>query len=89
MHWRLVLEEFGQELNYIKVINNFFADALSRLDMDTQQEIFNLTAVAEYNNDDISPGGFPREIDISRILLTKPLIFFGGVSCPVELLNAA
>lgn len=37
MRWRLVLEEFGPELNYFKGNKNVVADALSRLDMDTQQ----------------------------------------------------
>ena len=32
MHWRLILEEFGHELKYIKVENNVVADALSRLE---------------------------------------------------------
>ena len=31
MHWRLILEEFGPELKYIKGENNVVADALSRL----------------------------------------------------------
>ena len=33
MCWRLILEEFGPELKYIKGENNVVADALSRLDM--------------------------------------------------------
>ena len=33
MRWRLVIEEFGPELKYIKGENNIVADALSRLDM--------------------------------------------------------
>ena len=32
MRWRLVLEEFGPELHYIKGENNVVADALSHLD---------------------------------------------------------
>ena len=31
MRWRLILEEFGPELKYIKDENNVVADALSRL----------------------------------------------------------
>ena len=34
MHWRLVLEEFGPKLNYIKGEHNIVADALSWLDME-------------------------------------------------------
>ena len=33
MRWRLILEEFGPELRYIKGENNVVADALSRLEM--------------------------------------------------------
>ena len=33
MRWRLILEEFGPELKYIKGEDNIVADALSRLDM--------------------------------------------------------
>ena len=31
MRWRLIIEEFGPELKYIKGENNILADALSRL----------------------------------------------------------
>jgi hypothetical protein len=34
MRWRLVLEEYGPELRYIKGEHNIVADALSRLDLD-------------------------------------------------------
>ena len=33
MRWRLILEEFGPELKYIKVSNNIVADALSRMNI--------------------------------------------------------
>ena len=38
MRWRLVIEEFGPELRYIKGTHNVVADALSRLDMMTDDE---------------------------------------------------
>ena len=38
MRWRLVIEEFGPELNYIKGENNIVADALSRLNLLTDDE---------------------------------------------------
>ena len=67
MRWRLVLEEFGPELNYIKGENNIVTDALSRLDMDTDKEIFNLTEAAGYDSDDLLPGAFPiRYADIQK-----------------------
>ena len=59
MRWRLVLEEFGPELHYIKGVNNVVADALSRLDMDNNREIFNLTEAAGYDDDDLPEGSFP------------------------------
>ena len=34
MRWRLILEEYGLELNYIKGLDNVAADALSRLDIE-------------------------------------------------------
>ena len=34
MRWRLILEEYGPELRYIKGENNIVADALSRLDLE-------------------------------------------------------
>ncbi len=43
MRWRLVLEEYGPELRYIKGEDNIVADALSRLDLQepvTKDEIF-------------------------------------------------
>ena len=33
MRWRLILEEFGPKLKYIKGANNIVADALSRLNI--------------------------------------------------------
>ena len=33
MRWRLLLEEYGPELRYIKGENNIVADALSRLEI--------------------------------------------------------
>ena len=43
MCWRLILEEFGAELKYIKGENNFVADTLSRLDMSDNQDILNIS----------------------------------------------
>ena len=42
MRWRLMLEEFGPELKYIKVENNVVADALSCLIMSDNQDILNI-----------------------------------------------
>ena len=43
MRWRLILEEFGPELKYIKGENNVVADALSCLKMSDNQDILNIS----------------------------------------------
>ena len=43
MRSRLLLEEFGPELKYIKGENNIFAEDLSRLEMSDNQEILNIS----------------------------------------------
>ena len=43
MRWRLIPKEFGPELKYIKVENNVVADAISRLGMNDNQEILNIS----------------------------------------------
>ena len=49
MRWRLILEEFGPELKYIKDENNIVSDALSCLDMDDYQEILNISELYGYD----------------------------------------
>ena len=78
MRWRLVLEEFGPELNYIKGENNVVADALSRLDMDNNREILNLTEAAGYDDEDLPSGSFPirysairKEQQKDKVLMAK------------------
>ena len=39
MHWRLILEESGPELKYIKGENNVVADAISRLEKSPNEEM--------------------------------------------------
>jgi hypothetical protein len=34
MRWRLLIEEYGPTLQYVKGVNNVVADALSRLELD-------------------------------------------------------
>ena len=48
MRWRLIIEEFGPELHYIKGENNVVADTLSRM---------------EISNDDFSPDCFAADDD--------------------------
>ena len=49
MRWRLILEEFGPELKYIKGENNVVADSLSCLEISDNQEILNISEL--YDNE--------------------------------------
>ena len=59
MHWRLILEEFGTELKYIKCENNVIADNLSRLEMSDNQEILNIYELYGYNDKDMPDIAYP------------------------------
>ena len=59
MRWRLVLEEFVPGLHYIKGEEDIVADALSRLDMDNQQEILDITEAMGFDDEDLPIGAFP------------------------------
>ena len=59
MRWRLILEEFGLELKYIKGENNVVADALSRLEMSDNQEILNIYDLYGYNDEDLPDSAYP------------------------------
>jgi hypothetical protein len=73
MRWRLVLEEFGPDLQYIKGEKNIVADALSRLEIDDDQEIFNISECFGYDDDDLPPSSFPlRYKDIAKAQQSNP-----------------
>ena len=59
MRWRLVLEEYGPELVYLKGEHNVVADALSRLDMEENKEIFDVNEAVGYDDDDLPADAFP------------------------------
>ena len=48
MCWRLILDEFGPELKYIKGENNVVATALSCFEMSDNQEILNISEISGY-----------------------------------------
>lgn len=48
MRWRLLIEEFGPEFNYIKGPKNIVADALSRLSLMDTTPTQDMAAVADY-----------------------------------------
>ena len=67
MRWRLILEQFGPELKYIKGENNVVADALSRLEMSYNQEILNISELYGYDDKDLPDSAHPiRYHDIAK-----------------------
>ena len=67
MRWRLIFEEFGPELKYIKGENNVVSDALSRLEMSDNQYILNISELYGYNDKDLPDSAYPiRYHDISK-----------------------
>ena len=59
MRWRLILEELGPELKYIKDQNNVVADAIFRLEMSDNQEILNIYEIYGYNDADLPDSAYP------------------------------
>ena len=59
MRWRLILEEFGPELKYIKGENNVVDDALSRLEKSPNQEILNISELYGYDDEDLPDSAYP------------------------------
>ena len=59
MRWRLILEEFGPELTYIKGANNVVADTLSRLEIIDNQDILNISDIYGYNDEDLPDSAYP------------------------------
>jgi hypothetical protein len=67
MRWRLILEEYGPELRYIKGEKNIVAGALSRLDMIEGDVIHNVAECFGYDDDDLPANAFPiRYGDIAK-----------------------
>ena len=59
MRWRLILEEFGPELKYIKVENNVAADAISCLEMSDNKEILNISEFYGCDDADLPDSAYP------------------------------
>jgi predicted aspartyl protease len=73
MRWRLVLEEFGPELLYIKGEHNIVADSLSRLEIDDKREIFNISECFGFDDEDLPASAFPiRYRDIAKAQKADP-----------------
>ena len=65
MRWRLILEEYGPELIYVKGENNVVADALSRLNLITNTTLSpDLDKMAEHfglDDEDLPADAFPLQ----------------------------
>ena len=59
MRWRLILEEFGPELKYIKGENNVVTDALSRIEKSDNQDILNISELYGYDDKDLPDSAYP------------------------------
>ena len=59
MRWHLILEEFGPELKYIQGENNVVSGALSRLDINYNQDIINIYEIYGYDNNDLPGSAYP------------------------------
>ena len=62
MRWRLILDEYGPELIYIKGENNVVADALSRLDLQPTTLLTTLETMAKHlglDDDDLPADAYP------------------------------
>ena len=59
MRWRLILEELGPELKYIKGENNVVADTLYCLEKSPNQEIFNISEIYGYDVADLPDIAYP------------------------------
>ena len=59
MRWRLILEEFGPELKYIKGENNVVSGALYCLEMSYNQDILNISELYGYDYKDLPDIPYP------------------------------
>ena len=67
MRWRLILEEFGPELKYIKGENNIVSDALSWLEISDNQETLKISELYGYDYEDLPNIAYSiRYHDISK-----------------------
>ena len=58
MRWRLIREESGPELKYIKGEKNVVTGALSRFDMSDNQEILNISEFYGYDVDNMPASAY-------------------------------
>ena len=59
MRCHLIIGDFGPEIRYIKGENNAADDTLSRLDMNDNQDILNISDFYGYDDDDMPDSAYP------------------------------
>ena len=59
MRWRLILEEFGPELKYIKGENNVVANVLSCIEKSDNQDILNIYELYGCDEKDLPDSAYP------------------------------
>ena len=59
MRWRLILEEFVPELKHIKGEKNVVSDAISRLELNDNQKILNISELYGYDGKDLYYIAYP------------------------------
>ena len=59
MCWRLILQDIGPELKYIKGENNVVSDALYCLEISDNKEILNISEIYDYNDKDLPDSAYP------------------------------
>jgi hypothetical protein len=59
MQWRLIIEEFGPTMEYIKGPKNIVADTLSRLEMTSDTESLDMADCYGLDSDDLPDNAFP------------------------------
>ena len=67
MRWRLILEEFGPEIKYIKGENNVVEDNIYCLEMSVNKEILNISELYGFDDKDMPDSAYPiRYHDIAK-----------------------
>ena len=85
MRYRLILEEFGPEIKYIKGENNVVSDALSCLEMSDNQEILNISELYGYDDKDLPDSAYPiRYHDNGTIRFQKGIINDATNICKIK-----
>ena len=94
--WRLILKEFGPDIQHVRGEDNVVADALSRLDTVNEEEVHGCTEEMKekFNNLYVTESCFNSEIFVT---MSNPLcamrmsgsIYFGGDHVSSNQLNLA